>query len=103
MLVNMYSVFDEKAQAFRSMHFVQSDGVAIRNFSDAVCNENPNTNYLRQHPQDYSLYCLAVFDDETGRIEPIAPIRLVCRASEFLNRSAAPVGGVETKFLQGEK
>jgi len=84
MYLNMYAVLDEKAQAFRSMHFVQSDGVASRNFGDAVCNDNPNTAYLRNHPEDYSLYCVAGFDDETGIVSPFVPIRFVCRASEFV-------------------
>lgn len=103
MELNMYAVYDEKAQAFRSMHFVQSDGVATRNFGDAVCSENPNTAYLRQHPSDFSLYCVGSFDDESGLVQAVVPARLIVRASDFLDNTRASLGGVEHKNLQGDK
>jgi len=86
MIIQMYAVLDEKDQAFRSMHFVQSDGLAARNFGDAVSGNNPNTEYLRLHPEDYSLYCVASFNDESGLVEPYSPVRFICRASEFTQK-----------------
>jgi len=89
MILNIYAVHDVTAEAFRSIHFCQSDGVATRNFGDAVCNKNPNTDYLRNHPEDYCLYCLGTLDDESGSVEPDVPVRYICRASDFLNEQGS--------------
>jgi len=72
MILNLYAVLDEKAQAFRTMTFFQSNGVAIRQFADAVCDEKT---FLHKHPQDYALYLLGSVDDETGAVTGISPVQ----------------------------
>jgi len=45
--------------------FVPSVGVAIRSFSDEVNRKDPE-NQLFNHPDDFDLYELGEFDDNTG-------------------------------------
>jgi hypothetical protein len=45
--------------------FVPSAGVAIRSFSDEI-NRNNADNQLYNHPDDFDLYELGEFDDNTG-------------------------------------
>jgi hypothetical protein len=45
--------------------FVPSVGVAIRSFSDEVNRKDPE-NQLHNHPDDFDLYELGEFDDNTG-------------------------------------
>lgn len=80
MRLNLYGVLDVKAQAYRFLHFVQSNGEAIRSFSDAV--RNPKSE-ISKHPEDYSLYFLGCIDDETGVIESVNPVQFLSRGSEF--------------------
>lgn len=59
------SVKDRAADAFGRPMFVPSTGVAIRSFSDEV-NRNDTDNQLFNHPDDFDLYELGEFDDNTG-------------------------------------
>ncbi len=59
------SVKDRAADAFGRPMFVPSVGVAIRSFSDEV-NRKDAENQLYNHPDDFDLYELGEFDDNTG-------------------------------------
>lgn len=82
MKVNMYSIYDEAATAYISPFSMHNDGLAIRAFQDNVNAKDENN--ISKHPQHFSLFKLAEYDDATGVIEPITP-------PKFL------VGGVEMK------
>ena len=59
------TVKDRAADAFGRPMFVPSTGVAIRSFSDEI-NRNNADNQLYNHPDDFDLYELGQFDDNTG-------------------------------------
>jgi hypothetical protein len=59
------TVKDRAADAFGRPMFVPSTGVAIRSFSDEI-NRNHADNQLYNHPDDFDLYELGQFDDNTG-------------------------------------
>ncbi len=59
------SVKDRAADAFGRPMFVPSIGVAIRSFSDEVNRQDPE-NQLHNHPDDFDLYELGEFDDNSG-------------------------------------
>ena len=59
------SVKDRAADAYGRPMFVPSVGVAIRSFSDEV-NRSDTDNQLFNHPDDFDLYELGEFDDNTG-------------------------------------
>jgi hypothetical protein len=59
------TVKDRAADAFGRPMFVSSVGVAIRSFSDEVNRKDPE-NQLFNHPDDFDLYELGEFDDNTG-------------------------------------
>lgn len=59
------SVKDRAADAFGRPMFVPSIGVAIRSFSDEI-NRQDAENQLFNHPDDFDLYEMGEFDDNTG-------------------------------------
>ena len=59
------TVKDRAADAYGRPMFVPSTGVAIRSFSDEI-NRNNADNQLFNHPDDFDLYELGEFDDNTG-------------------------------------
>ncbi len=59
------TVKDRAADAYGRPMFVPSVGVAIRSFSDEV-NRDDTENQLNRHPDDFDLYELGEFDDNTG-------------------------------------
>ena len=60
------TVKDRAADAFGRPMFVPSVGVAIRSFSDEV-NRSDADNQLFNHPDDFDLYELGEFDDNSGQ------------------------------------
>jgi hypothetical protein len=59
------TVKDRAADAYGRPMFVPSTGVAIRSFSDEI-NRNNADNQLFNHPDDFDLYELGEFDDNSG-------------------------------------
>lgn len=81
MIVNMYSVYDEKAETFASPFCMLNDGQATRAFGDA-CQDKSSQMY--KHPSDYKLYKLGEFDDNSGHIVTLDIPKLLNNASEFI-------------------
>lgn len=67
MKLNVYSIMDNKAEAFLPPFFMHNDSVAMRAFADAV---NDSTHQFFKNPNDYCLYRIGHFDDNTGVIVP---------------------------------
>ena len=67
MIQNAYSIKDAKANVFSAPFFSINDSVAQRSFEQAK--NDPNTT-INQNPQDFSLYRLATFDDQSGELHP---------------------------------
>ncbi len=45
---------------------MQTDGLAIRGFTDLVCDAEST---LAKHPEDYTLFRLDTWDDQTGKAD----------------------------------
>ena len=81
-----FSVYDSKAGFYMAPFFFQSTAEGIRAFFDAA--NDPQT-AISKHPEDYTLFELGAFDDQTGvftQHEVIIP--LGC-AAEFVVRGQA--------------
>lgn len=61
--MKLYSVYDKKAAAFSNLHPFSSDGLAVRDFTDAVREKDTA---LSKHPEDYSLWYIGEFDQVKG-------------------------------------
>lgn len=81
MIQKMFGVYDLKACAYLQPFFSGNSGSAMRAFSDAV---NDGTSPIAKHPADYQLFELGTFDDSTGSIEALLPIKVLGLASDFL-------------------
>jgi len=65
MKLTLCTVKDRAADAFGRPMFVRSIGEAIRSFSDEI-NRNAEDNQLYNHSDDFDLFELGEFDDNTG-------------------------------------
>lgn len=65
MLQYVVSVKDRAAEVFNRPFFVPHRNVAVRDFTDEV-NRAASDNQLNKHPDDFDLYLLGTFDDNTG-------------------------------------
>lgn len=68
MKLTIVSIRDIVANIYSSPNFVQSKGAALRSFSTEV-NRADENNQLYKYPNDFELYALGTFDDETAIFE----------------------------------
>jgi hypothetical protein len=66
MKMKVFSVIDLKAQTYMPPFFMHNEKLAERAFGDAA---NNGEHMFCAHPEDYALYCLGEWDDETGKME----------------------------------
>lgn len=69
MRTNLYSVYDTIAGVFNKPFVEHNDDTAKRAFQ-ASASEQP-------HLADYSLYHLGYYDDTTGEIIPVDPLKIM--------------------------
>lgn len=70
------SIFDKASLSFSRPVFTTSEGVAIRSFRDEVNRVEPG-NDVANHPEDFELFYLAEFDDQTGLFSSEGNRRLI--------------------------
>ncbi|AXH76852.1 MAG: nonstructural protein [Microviridae sp.] len=64
----MVTIRDIKIGLYQPPYAVVAIGAAARAFQDACENEERNTDIAR-HPQDFELYKLGEYDQETGKFD----------------------------------
>lgn len=82
MILQVFSVYDDKAQCYQTVHPMTHKGAALRSFGDAVLDKNTQ---LSRHPSDYKLYLIGTFDDSSGLLNPVNPPELIGCGIDFIN------------------
>lgn len=77
MLLNAYTLFDNKALVYSPPFFVNTDGAAVRMLGDLV---NDMNTQVGRHPGDFVLFCIGTFSDANASLEPTLPLRHVIDA-----------------------
>ena len=79
------SILDTAAGAYGRPAYVVSEGVAVRQFQDEV-NRAHEDNQLYKHPDDFQLFYIGTFDDNTGGFDLLASPKMICRAKDIMIR-----------------
>lgn len=66
------TIRDAQLSTYSPPFYTKTKGEARRSFRDAVNNTDPN-NMLKKHPEDFSLWAVGLWDDETGFFEKNEP------------------------------
>ena len=80
MKYGLYAIKDSKS-TFMPCNADLNDATAIRNFEHAVMQPD---SLLRSHPNDYSLYLVGDYDNESGTVYPVVPPKFLVDASSIL-------------------
>jgi len=80
--LNIYAIYDAQVDAYSQPFYSQTNGSALRAFSDHVNEAGTPAN---KHPADYFLAQLGTFDDQTGEITGHKPSR-IGSATEYLKK-----------------
>jgi len=80
-MMRLFAIRDEKAKAFTALVTDRNSAQAERNFKTAV--KNPETDYAK-YPEDFTLYEMGTYDQDTGQITPHSSPLIVCHATSLL-------------------
>lgn len=80
MEMQIFSIYDEKAKTFNTPFFQHQIGQALRAFSDAVSDVKTT---LHNHPEDFRLYHIGVYNDDTSLIESFNEPRVIASATDY--------------------
>ena len=94
MIQKVFGVRDSKAMAFLQPFFSASTGAAVRAFADTI---NEGNNQLSKHPEDYLLFELGEFDDNSGEFTRTGPNKMLGCGADFV----VPKGrGMDPKYFE---
>lgn len=82
----VFSVYDLKACAFMQPFFSVNSGSAMRAFGDVLVKEPGSV--MAMHPEDYQLFELGTYDDNSGSLGSIVPAKMLCSLSDFVQAKA---------------
>lgn len=85
--MNLYSVFDKRAQQFQTPFALPAHAHALRSLTAEVRRVDPG-NMLNLYPEDFALYHIAEFDPENGSITPF--LDLVVEAITLITPKGNP-------------
>lgn len=68
--LNIYTILDAKAKSYAPPFLMHNDPMAIRAFSNYV---NDPGSRIGENPEDYNLYAIGYFDDQSADITPCEP------------------------------
>jgi len=83
MLTKMYSIRDAKSETFHKPWHATTHGEAERNFKNLV--NDPKSNNIHDFPEDFDLFFLGHYDDNTGKVEPLATPQHIVKAVQLKN------------------
>lgn len=79
--MNVYAIYDDKAEAYLQPWFAVNNAVALRNFQQAA---NDQSSQFNKHATDYTLFQIGEFDETTGRITPLETLKALGGAWEYV-------------------
>lgn len=86
MKYTVVSVRDTAANAYGRPIFTNSLGQAIRSFQDEL-NREAQDNVMFHHPEDFNLYHLAEFDEDTGQFTNLPQPMQIGIGNQLHNRT----------------
>jgi hypothetical protein len=84
MKVNIYAVYDSAAKAYGRPIFLQADGLVMRAFKDMVNDPRKETD-ISKHPEQFTLFKIAEYDDQHGVIVPLETLKLMASGHEMVD------------------
>lgn len=81
------AIRDQKANNFTQPFTAPSIGIALRSWGDQI--NDPKNAELDQarHPEDFAMWHIGEYDDNTGEMIPCKPVQLAVAASLVITRS----------------
>lgn len=79
MILKAFAIHDQKSKAFHTPFFKHTHGEAERDFKTAV-NDTSSSSMLSKYPEDFDLYHVGEYDDQTGLFTALPTPAVVTKA-----------------------
>lgn len=83
MILKIFSIRDSKAEVYNAPFFQKTHGEAERNFRTLV---NDEKSAIHNYPEDYDLYYIGEYDDNSGTMSTKDTPEHVIKAIQCLNK-----------------
>lgn len=83
MNVQIFSIYDSKAEAFLPPFYMRNKGEALRAFESTVKDKENKNNQIAAYPADYSLVLIGTLNQLSGEISPLTH-QIIANATEFV-------------------
>jgi len=87
MVLKAFSVRDSKTEVFNTPFYQKTHGEAERSFRQ-ICTDDKSM--VSKYPEDYDLYYLGEFDDQTGKAEWLSTPQHMLKAVQAVLTNSAP-------------
>lgn len=94
-MLGVYTIYDRKGEMFLGLMTHANDAVASRSLR-LEFEQKPLTPIVR-FPDDYDLFCIGAYDEQSGQIRPVFPGRLVCSCRTLVEDAVDRSAVSETK------
>ncbi|AXH74074.1 MAG: nonstructural protein [Microviridae sp.] len=81
-IITMFSVRDAAANMYNRPMYLATAALARRSFQDEANRQDPN-NEIYKHPEDFELYELGFYEEETATFELHPQPKLIVRAKDL--------------------
>jgi len=79
----IFCVLDSKANVFGTPFTQHNEAMALRSFQRAAIDPASDVSVF---PDDFALFQLGEYEDDTGAITPLIPVRHICTARQFVHQ-----------------
>lgn len=86
MKLKVYSIRDAKAEAFNPPFYKHTHGEAERDFHQLA---KKSDSMVAQYPEDYDLWYLGDFDDQSGKVTPLETPQHIIKAVQLTQQNNA--------------
>ncbi len=88
MKLKMFSIRDAKSEIFTNPFYKATHGEAERDFRTTVNNDKTT---LNRYPEDFDLYYLGTYDDNTGFTASLDTPQHIIKAVQVLEQKPTPI------------
>ncbi len=92
MKILAFSIYDAAAEAYLPPMFLDTKGMAIRSFADAV---NEEGHQFGRHAADYTLFHIGFFDQSNGKLDALVTPDSLGVALQFVVAPVSPPVALE--------
>lgn len=89
MKLRMYSIFDKKSLIHHPPQFLYNTGHALRYFKSTV--ERQERSFMTDYPEDFDVYEVGSFDDQTGVVEKMDKPQYIVNMGELIDHKPQPL------------